>query len=428
MQLYPGITTEEVSFRQRFNPLRSATRFFRLSQDYLRYLDPIYAQAPKLRARAGSRLPASARRLFDWLGSRPSSRQKVAAVFSWLDKLIPAPRSIISYLRSQCPDVVMVTPLVGLGSMQPDYIKACGRIGLRSCLPVASWDNLTNKGLVHFAPDRVLVWNEPQRQEAVSLHGLAPESVIVTGAHTYDHWFEWKPNSTPEAFKRKVGLDPEVPFVLYLGSSKFIAPDETSTILRWAKALRSSGDDLLKQVGILIRPHPQNAGHWEDIEFSSLGNIAVYPPKGANAIGKNSKSDYYDSMFHCSLAIGINTSGMIEAGILGKGVYTVLFEEARETQEGTLHFHHLTSANGLLHISRTLEQHIAMLGKALRKPPGVYDERSRRFTANFVRQPRLEEIPTRVFADSLEQLASSKGQPGCLLGEAAERAFRSRTV
>ena len=56
-------------------------------------------------------------------------------------------------------------------------------------LGVGSWDHLTTKGLIHEVPDRVLVWNEAQKQEAIALHGVPAERVLVTGAQAYDHWF-----------------------------------------------------------------------------------------------------------------------------------------------------------------------------------------------------------------------------------------------
>ena len=75
-----------------------------------------------------------------------------------------------------------VTPLVEPGSIQVDYIKSAGALGIPSALCVASWDNLTNKGSVRVAPDRVFVWNEAQKREAVDMHGIAASDVVVTGA------------------------------------------------------------------------------------------------------------------------------------------------------------------------------------------------------------------------------------------------------
>ncbi len=408
----PNVTFDEFTGgNSRLRFLSIATQLVRFLGDYSRYLDPIYSSAPKLRARARSRLGSS----FAWfIDSSVAlfSREKTTAFLNKLDLLIPAPPKIIRYIKDQSPDVVMVTPLLGLGSLQPDYVKACRSLGIHSCLPVASWDNLTNKGLIHIQPDRVLVWNEPQKREATELHGIPADSVVVTGAHTYDHWFDWRPASIASEFKRKVGLDPEQPYVLFLGSSSFIAPNEHHIVLRWAEALRNSGDDNLKTVGILIRPHPQNAACWQKASLAHLGNIAVYPQRGANAVGSDAKSDYYDSMFHCALVVGINTSGMIEAAILGKSVYTVLFDESAETQEGTLHFRHLTSVGGgLLHIARDLPEHAAMLSSSLRCSSGESDPKSAAFVAGFVRPPNLRQSPTEVFVRAVEALASGTSRP-----------------
>ena len=53
------------------------------------------------------------------------------------------------------PDVVLITPLIDLGSDQADYVKACRQLRIPVGHCVASWDNLTNKGLIKALPDRV---------------------------------------------------------------------------------------------------------------------------------------------------------------------------------------------------------------------------------------------------------------------------------
>ena len=165
-------------------------------------------------------------------------------------------------------------------------------------LAVASWDNLTNKGLIRGAPDRVTVWNEAQRGEAVDLHGMEPGRVVATGAQSYDHWFSWRSSTTREEFCAMVGLDPARPYLLFVGSSPFIAQGEAEFVRRWATTLRARDEPEVRDVGILIRPHPQNGAQYLDADFSELDNVAVWPRGGADPVDGDAKSDYYDSIHH----------------------------------------------------------------------------------------------------------------------------------
>ena len=185
-------------------------------------------------------------------------------------------------------------------------------------------------------------------------------------------------------FQAKVGLVADRDFVVFLGSSRFIAEDEVPVVLRWAKALRECANLELAQIGILIRPHPQNYGKWMDIDLSDIGNAVIYPRGGANPVGRDAKSEYFDTMYHCKAVVGVNTSGMIEASILGKPVHTVLFEEMAATQSGTLHFQHLSDEDtGLLRVARNLDEHIDMLSRSL-ADPSEDRRRSKAFVERFV--------------------------------------------
>ena len=142
------------------------------------------------------------------------------------------------------------------------------------------------------------------------------------------------------------------------------------------------GSAALRDVGVLFRPHPQNARQWERPDLLDDPQVAIHPPPAAapQQTGRAdwSREDFYDSMHHAAAVIGVNTTAMIESAVLGRGVYTVLAPQFRETQEGTLHFAHLrTAGGGLLHEAASLGEHVAQLEAALADPRP--SERSRRF-------------------------------------------------
>ena len=58
---------------------------------------------------------------------------------------------------------------------------------------------------------------------------------------------------------------------------------------------------------------------------------------------------------HSAAVVGLNTSAMIEAAIVGRPVLTVLLPEFRDNQEGTVHFHYLLDGpEALLRASRSM--------------------------------------------------------------------------
>src|SRR4029078_5208998 len=112
------------------------------------------------------------------------ARRSLGAPLQAIEGAIPGHPALDAVVSEQHPDLLLVTPLIELGSQQVDYVKCARRLGIRSALCVASWDNLTSKGLVRVIPAHVVVWNEAQAQEAAALHGVPPERVTVTGSQT----------------------------------------------------------------------------------------------------------------------------------------------------------------------------------------------------------------------------------------------------
>jgi hypothetical protein len=311
------------------------------------------------------------------------------------------------YLRAQRPDVLVTTPLVVLKTAQIDLARAACELGVRNVFAVASWDHLSSKGDLTFQPQRVLVWNEVQKREAIELQHLDASRVITTGSQIFDEWFVKTPSTSREAFCARVGLRPDRPIVLYVCSSLLegSAP-EPPFVVRWVKHLRESGHPSLRDCGILVRPHHEHGEAWRKVSLKGIDNVACWPKAGDFPVDARSKTDYFDSLYHASVVVGLNTSAMIEGAILGHPVHTILPPEFQDSQEGTVHFHYLLrEPDGLLHSARTLEDHANKLAATLegRDPD---PERSARFVRAFVRPRGRTTSATDVFIEELELLAA----------------------
>ena len=382
----------------------------RATMDFVRFLHPRFANAHALRARIKRKvLP----RAYYWLDAiprlGPRTLRAVQRMLMAMEQAIPLHQPIVEFLRAQSPDVLMVSPLVAAASEQVDWIKAARACGIRSAVCIASWDNLTNKGLLRIEPDRVIVWNEAQKREAVEYHYIPEHKVSTTGAQLFDRWFGRTVTRQRDEFCRRAGLPDARPFLLFTGSSMFISEShaEVAFVRRWIQAIRASSHPALRDSNILIRPHPYNARAWESNPVADLAGVALYPRQGYNAVDPENRADFFDSLSHAAAVVGINTSAMIEAAIVGTPVFSFLAPEFAGTQAGTIHFHHLLPENGgFVRIASTLEQHVAQLGERLADRSAAQEE-LRRFVAAFVRPHGIDRPATPIFVDVLEQLAAS---------------------
>jgi hypothetical protein len=382
-------------------------RELRLAIDYIRFRDPMYNRTPHLRARAEERAPEGIVRLL----ARPIIRRRpgralVRSGLRWIERAWPLDARIVDWLGGEAPDVVLITPLIELGSQQFDYLYAAKSLGLRTALPVTSWDHLSSKALIRSAPDLILVWNEIQKDEAVRLHGVPADRVVVTGAQAYDHWFTWTPSRSRAEFCARVGLDPQRPFLLYVCSSLFKGTaDETVFVDKWIRAVRASSDPQVRDAGILIRPHPSRVEEWAGFDFASYRDVAFW---GSHPIDAETRDDYFQSLHYSAAVVGLNTSAFLEAAALGRPVHTVLLPKySRNNQEGTIHFHYLLEVNGgVLHAARSLEEHVEQLRAPLTTHVAA-DPRSRRFTESFIRPYGLAVEAAPRFVRAIETLAAS---------------------
>jgi hypothetical protein len=412
--------------RNRSDDWVSAATALRRARDYIRYLHPRYASAGLLRSRAFEKLVASvsdhAEGLDDaWselLLRMPKPEQKrIDALLTKLETAIPTDPGIDAFLDAERPDVVILSPMVGIGFTQADFVKSARARHVPTGMLVFSWDNLSNKGLIHEIPDRILVWNQTQSVEAVKLHRCPADRIVVTGAPRFDPFFEMKPATRRDEFCRLVELDPSRSLITYLCSSKFVAAEERTFVERWIAEIRRSADPRLARTGVIVRPHPAGMKGWHadsrrDFRWPGApGDKATVSKPFADpdvavmhSPMQNADIVLYDTVFHSAAVVGLNTSAEIEAAIVGRPVFTIIDPDAKG-QQGTLHFHYLLKSHGgHVELAESFDDHRAQLSRALAGEDnrGAIDT----FLVNFIRPKGLAMPVAPIVADAVEDLAA----------------------
>jgi hypothetical protein len=401
---YDNVTCGAVPQREADHSTFLASKI-RLGLAYLRYQEPPYTDTPALVRRAEERTPlgivrAARSRLF----ASESSRRRLARVLDLLDHAAPRSKAIDRFLEEARPDAVLITPLVGVvASSQLDLLRSARARNIPAAVCVWSWDHLSSKAIIRDVPERLFVWNDVQKQEAIDMHGVPADRTVVTGAQCFDRWFDRAPARARAEFCRRVGLPDDGPFVLWVCSAIFPgSPSEAELVMRWIAHVRRSADPAVRGARILIRPHPSRLSEWERTDWRDLPGVTLY---GGNPIDEESRADYFDSLYHSAAVVGLNTSAFIEAGIVGRPVMALLPPEFHANQEGTLHFRYLMEVGGgLLTTARTLDEHERQLSMMLAGATGATLARQREFVRAFVRPRGLDVSATPVFADAVERL------------------------
>jgi hypothetical protein len=103
------------------------------------------------------------------------------------DRMVSHPQMEQLFARYQPVLVIAANP--GLVFSEVPLLRTAKRRGVRTMAIDPSWDNFTNKLIPVRQVDRLVVWNEIMKEQAVSLHGYDPSAISVAGAPQFDPHF-----------------------------------------------------------------------------------------------------------------------------------------------------------------------------------------------------------------------------------------------
>lgn len=409
---HPGVTYGSAPSLDT-EPWFRLARKLRSASDYVRFHEASFVTFSKTRLTLRERIPRGVLRLMNsGLDKSRVGRRLLAGVLRAAEALMPVSAASRAFIETHDPDVVLLASVTAWRVPQIDHLRAARALGRRTGVCVFSWDHLSSKALLRNVPDRVLLWNDTQRREAIEWHDVPAERIVVTGAQCYDQWFDRQPSRDRATFCRAVGLPADRPVLLYICSVMTPNPYESQFVLRWLEEVRRSADRTLREAAILVRPHPERMDEWHGVSLDQFGDVALF---GRNPVSPDAQADYFDSLYYSHAVVGLVTSGFLEAAVVGRPVHSVLLPELQMYQEGVQHFRYLMEVEGgLLKVTRTFPDHLAELASALAQPV-QRDQQNVRFMRAFVRPRGLHVPATPAFVDAVEALAAATPLPAEVL-------------
>jgi hypothetical protein len=333
------------------------------------------------------------------LGRKIFRTRPALAAWRWIEAATPPSPTLVALLRELNPDVMLDAPTIWpKGPVEADYVRAAQSLGIPVLGYVNSWDNLTSKGTVHVLPDAYIVWNEPLAREAIELHDVPAHTIRITGAPHLDRMFELRPSVSRGAMCAIMGCPSDLPYIVYLCSSRSLMQTEVPTVTALAEAFSATLGD--KAPTIVVRPHPTNPFPWEG--YSHPG-VAVYPGNGDMADCPEAWQEYYNQLSLATCVFGLNTTAFLEAVVADRPCLTIVAEEFFGAQGRTGHFRHLLKGD-FMEISPDATD----VARRVQRLLDGHDEKAdgrRRFVEWFIRPCGVDRPVAPVVTDLIERMA-----------------------
>jgi hypothetical protein len=228
--------------------------------------------------------------------------------------------------------VLLVTSSPGLIFSEVPLLRTAARRGLFAMAVDPSWDNFTNKLLPVRRTNRLVVWNDLMKQQAIDLHGYHPDEIRIAGVAQWDHYFREGVSVSRDAFFRRIGANPEKKLVTLTTTPRPLYSHHDHVLRVLLRAIR---DGRLPQAAqVLVRLHPRDEmEHYAEFE-GVPGVILEKPFKPTVRAGDglavdvtaDSQAHLAATMRHSDVIVNVASTIAIEAAIFDTPVVNVAFD------------------------------------------------------------------------------------------------------
>lgn len=136
-----------------------------------------------------------------------------------------------------------------------------------------SWDNLPSRGMLSVRPERLLVWNELMKEQAVNLHSMEEDKVSVVGVPQYEWYRMLSLECNEKSFYKKNNIPDGKRIITYTANASRIFPDE-ELFVEDLRNYISKQDDLV----LIFRLHPEERKEFYFSRYSNDPHVIISNP------------------------------------------------------------------------------------------------------------------------------------------------------
>ncbi len=206
-------------------------------------------------------------------------------------------------------------------------LRVAARQGVRTAGFIFSWDNLTSRSRIFVPYDDVLVWTEGIRRHFLEIYPeVSARRVAAVGTPQFDYHFKPDCLLSRAEICRRIGIDPDRPFVLYTTGVDNDFPQEHRHVEQVA---RLSGQ-LEPRPQLVVRTYTKGTSR----EMAALAEAGlpdvVFPPALWDAEWQTPHHEdlaiFTSLLKHCALGINAASTVSLELMIFDKPIINLRFD------------------------------------------------------------------------------------------------------
>lgn len=209
-------------------------------------------------------------------------------------------------------------------------LRQAKKVRVRTVTIAKSWDVLTTKAFTRVKADRIVVYHEYNRREAIAVGDYRKDQVVVCGFPQFDIYTDDRIYVSREEFCKQNGLDPEKEYVLYGLPGDWKSPDTRAVLSMLDKKITENA--FLKPLQILARSHPKYRDSSESLSSSNIifDRPGMYFGKGSEfSIDSSTTTTQWtfrdtdiihlaNSLRHADVVLSVDSTLTLDAAALGR--------------------------------------------------------------------------------------------------------------
>ena len=265
-----------------------------------------------------------------WCGfaaNRMIARRSMRCVARFFDARLVSEPGATALLKTHRPDAVFAAHL--FDDAEIAILREAARLYIPTVGFINSWDKLTARSAIRFLPDRLIVFNDIVKREAMTHADMPEERITVSGIPQYDQYISDTPIAREE-FCRAHGLDPAKQIILFAPMGRAFS-DSDWDVIDLLHQITGAGSPV-KPVELFVRFQPNDFFDEREIPKRPWLKYAYPGTRFGTSRGGDWDMSFQElanltaTLAHSALLVCYASSMSVDAACFNKPVININFE------------------------------------------------------------------------------------------------------